>query len=428
MLFTNGKMWYNVILCRNIAYERGDGMYIARQAIFDRTLNVYGYELLFRGGEHSYQFDAVTSISASASVIGGMFETGINQIVDDKIAFINFNKELLYTDVVELIEADRLVIEVLEDVVADDSLISRIKELREKGYKIALDDYMESCSTTSLLPYADIIKYDLIQTPLDRIKVEVQRALSLKKIILAEKVETEEEFIKAKSMGFHLFQGFFFSKPHLVAESNSHTTVKAQYMRVINELKKEEPSYQALAEIVEKDASLSYRLVKLSSIRAGKDPIYSIRNALQYMGLREIERWVSVLMLRELNDSKPDELMRISLIRTKFCELVASRSNLKQMKYEASIMGLFSTIDAMIDKPMYEALQNIALADSITNALIWKKGILSPIYQLVMAYEAGDWTEAEKASKDIKVNENDLLKDYISAVKWAKETIDKINL
>lgn len=402
-------------------------MYIARQAIFNRSLKVFGYELLFRGGEHSSKFDAVNAINASASVIEGMFENGIDHIVEDKIAFINFDAGLLHTDAVELIEAERLVIEVLEDVTVDENLINRLKALKAKGYRIALDDLNETCSTYHLIPYADIIKYDLIQTPLDQITEEVKKALSLKKIILAEKVETEEEFRKAKNMGFHLFQGFFFSKPYLVAESASHTTVKAQYIRIINELKKEEPSYQTLTEIIEKDTGLAYRLVKLSSVRAGKDLIYSIKHALQYMGFTEIERWVSVLMLRELNDSKPDELMRVSLVRTKFCELVASHSSLHQMKYEASMMGLFSALDAMLNKPMSEALKNISLADSIKDALIWKKGVLYPIYQLIIAYEAGDWVAAEKSSKMIQVRENELLKDYLSAVQWAKEIIDKMN-
>ncbi|HHV12963.1 MAG TPA: EAL domain-containing protein [Clostridiales bacterium] len=399
-------------------------MYIARQAIFNSSLKVYGYELLFRGEIQSAGYDGVSSVQASASVLGGLFESGINQIVDNKVAFINFDNELLQSDVVELIDPQRLIVEVLENVPVDGNLIQRIISLREKGYKIALDDLEESSSTYQLIPYADIIKYDIIITPLDQIEADVKRMLIQRKILLAEKIETEEEFKKAKDMGFHLFQGFFFSKPCLITESSSHTTVKSQYTRIIAELRKEEPSFEVLAEIIEKDATLAYRLVRLSSTRSGKERIYSIRHALTYMGLKEIERWINVLMLRDLNNSKPDELMRVSLIRAKFAELTALHSKLRVLKYEAFIMGLFSTIDAMINRSMEEALKNVALPEVITEALVKGKGALYPVYRLVIAYEKGDWAETEKLTGMLKLKENLVSNDYLQAIKWAKEMMD----
>jgi EAL and modified HD-GYP domain-containing signal transduction protein len=402
-------------------------LYIARQAIFNRSLQVFGYELLFRGDKQSFQYDGLTSAQASASVLGGLFELGIGQIVDNKPAFINFDAELILSDSIELIDSKQLIIEVLEDVGVDDELIRRVELLKLKGYKIALDDFDSLCSTYPLVPYADIIKYDLIRTPLDQISEDVKKALSNKKILLAEKIENEEEFKKAKKMGFHLFQGFFFSKPHLVAESKSHTTVKSQYLRIISELQKQEPSYQILAEIIEKDANLAYRLVKVASMRSGKDMIYSIRHALAYMGLKEIERWISILMLREVNNSKPDELMRISLIRTKFSEQIAVRSSLRKRKIEASIMGLFSTIDAMTNQTMADALQDIALPSVIKDVLINKTGELFPVYQLILAYEKGDWATAEKTSGMIGIHEKDMCDDYLKALKWAKDIMEAIN-
>ncbi len=401
-------------------------MYIARQAVFGSSMKVFGYELLFRGGMKSAGYDGVSSLQASASVLGGLFENGINQIVDDKKAFINFDNELLQSDTIELIDPDRLIVEVLENVSVDENLIQRVLILKEKGYKIALDDFDENLSTYQLIPYADIIKYDILATPLNQIKEAVKKMLASKKVLLAEKIETEEEFKKAKSMGFHLFQGFFFSKPCLITESSSPATVKSQYTRIIAEIKKEEPSFQALAEIIEKDATLAYRLVKLSSTRSGSDMIYTIKQALTYMGLREIERWIHVLMLRELNDSKPDELMRVSLIRAKFAELTALHSKVRHLKYEASIMGLFSTIDAMLNQSMADALKNILLPDTITDALVKNNGALYPIYKLITVYEKGDWAEMEEITRALKLNEDIIYSDYLQAVKWAKETMDTI--
>ncbi len=401
-------------------------MYIARQAIFNRSLKVYGYELLFRGGIGSVGFDGVSPVQASASVLGSLFENGIHQITDDRMAFINFDSELLQSDTVELIEPDRLVVEVLEDTCVDEALIQRILTLKEKGYKIALDDFDESRSTNELIPYADIIKYDIIATPLHQIKGDVKQMLARKKILLAEKIETEEEFKKAKSMGFHLFQGFFFSKPCLISRSRTLTTVKSQYTKIISELKKEDASFQALADIIEKDASLAYRLVRVSSARAGKDMIYTIRQALVYMGLKEIERWISVLMMQELNHLKPDELMRVSLIRSKFAEQTALHSKVRDLRYEASIMGLFSTIDAMLDQSMKDALENISLPVTIMDALIKNDGVLYPIYRLVTEYEKGDWSGAEESMKELKLQKDEIYHDYLLAVKWTKEIMDTI--
>lgn len=401
-------------------------MYIARQAIFDRSLNVYGYELLFRQSSKSVKYDSVSSVHATASVLGGLFEAGISSIVDDARAFINFDAEFIHSDGLELIDKSRLVIELLEDIEIDEALMERLKYLKKKRYKLALDDFVESYTTYPLIPLADIIKFDLIATPLDSIAGEIKKALSQKKVILAEKVETQEEFLKAKSMGFHLFQGYFFSKPQIVGKSPSHTTTKSQYSRIILELKKKEPSYQVLAEIIEKDANLAYQFVRLISIRKGDDLIYSIKQSLMYMGLKELERWINVLMLRELSISKPDELIRISLVRTKFAELIAIHSNLKISKYEASMMGLFSTIDAMINQTMSEALKDIMLPKTITDALINKSGELYPSYLLMLSYEQGDWSRTEEYAGLLNIDEIVLYDDYVMAVKWAREIMELI--
>ena len=395
-------------------------MYIARQAIFDRSLKVYGYELLFRQSSKSIQYDGISAIHASASILGGLFEAGISSIVDDARAFINFDAEFIHSDGLELIDKSRLVIELLEDIQIDEVLMERLKFLKKKGYKIALDDFVESYTTYPLIPFADIIKFDLIATPLDSISKDVKKALSNKKIILAENVETQEEFLKAKSMGFHLYQGYFFSKPQIIGKSASHTTTKSQYSRVITELQKKEPSYQVLAEIIEMDANLAYRFVRLISIRKGDNMIYSIKKALMYMGLKELERWINVLMLRELSFSKPDELIRISLVRTKFAELIAIHSNLKISKYEASMMGLFSTIDAIINQTMSEALKDIMLPKTITDALINKNGELYPVYLLMLSYEQGDWSRTEEYAGLLRIDEIVLYDDYVEAVKWTR--------
>ena len=313
--------------------------------------------------------------------------------------------------------------EVLEDVIVDAQLIDRLTSLKQKGYRIALDDFEADYDAYPLVPLADIIKYDLMTTPLHSIVGEVKTALNQNKVLLAEKVETEAEFIEAKKMGFTLFQGFFFSKPSIIGKANHKANTKAQYSRIISELVKEEPSYQILAEIIEKDVNLAYRVMRIISNRAGDDLVYSIKRALTYMGLKEIERWINILMMQDLGSHKPKELMILSLVRTKFAEAIAVHANLKKYKYEASMMGLFSTIDAMLDQNMSDALEGISLPKSIKDSLIEHEGILMPIFNLVNAYEHGDWEKSNALVQSLKLNEEDLFESYMDAVKWARETV-----
>ena len=398
-------------------------MFIARQPIFGKTMDVFGYELLFRSGSDSKGFDGVSSSHATASVIGGLFESGIDRIVDDKRAFINFDADFLMTDLPELIDSHRLIIEVLEDVIADDPLIERISALKAKGYRIALDDFIESYDDYPLVAHADIIKFDLLETPLETIAPSVKKALNHGKILLAEKVEDVSVFEAAKAMGFSLFQGYFFSKPQIVSGRNHKATTKTQYASIISELKKDEPSYQALAEIIEKDVNLAYRVMRIISARAGDDLVYSIKRALTYMGLKEIERWISILMIQDLGENKPKELITLSLVRTKFSEAIALHCRLKKIKHEASMMGLFSTLDAILDQNMADALSDISLPNSIKDTLIKHEGVLMPILRLVEAYEKGDWERAFAIAKEIDIDEDALFDAYMASVKWARETI-----
>ena len=399
-------------------------MYIARQAIFNRNMDVYGYELLFRSSSSSSQFDGISPVQATASVLGGLFENGLDHIVDNKRALVNFDREFLLSDALELIDSDRLVIEVLENVEVDDKLMERLSYLKSKGYRIALDDFMESYSSYPLIPLTDIIKFDIMATPLSGISEDVKNALSQRKILLAEKVENQKDFLQAKKMGFHLFQGYFFQKPQIVSHSSSHTTTKAQYGRLIAELHKEEPSFQNLAEIIGRDAGLSYRLLRLISPRAGDSLVNSIKNALTYMGLQELNRWIHIMMVRELSDSKPDELIRISLIRTKLAERIALHSRYNKYINEAALIGLFSTIDAMLNQNMEEALKDISLSDNILEALIHKNGLLYPIYLLILSYEQGAWNVVEQLSVRLKIDEKTLYDDYKYAIQWTRELMD----
>lgn len=402
-------------------------MFIARQPIFNDQLEVYGYELLFRLNSQSSQFGGISSQGATASVITGLYESGIENIVEDKLAFINFDEIFIHSDALELIKPDQMVVEMLEKIKIDAPLMTRLKKIKDQGYMIALDDFEEAYQSYPLTPLADIIKYDLMATPLETIAGDVASALAQGKVLLAEKVETQDEFHQARKIGFTLFQGYFFSKPIIAGHSVSKSPTKLQYFRLISELKKDDPSFEILAELIQQDVTLAYRVMRMASIRSNHDLVSSIRYALTYMGLNELERWLNILMLHDLGKDKPEELMKISIIRSRFAQTLAKRALMTYSnQHSAAMMGLFSVLDGILDQSMAEALAGITLPPSILEALINSSGFLFPIYDLIVAYEKGDWATTFKRSQDLNIEEYILYHDYREAIQWANEIIGNI--
>ncbi len=398
-------------------------MFIARQPIFNKAMKIYGYELLFRSDSSAVSFGNASSGSATAAVIGSLFEQGIDQVVGKSKAFVNFDYDFIMSDNIELIKPETLIIEVLETVKVDAALINRIKSLKDKGYQIALDDFEESYGSYPIVPLADIIKYDIMVTPLDTITADIKRALSQKKLLLAEKIETEEEFQKALRMGFHLFQGYFFCKPKIVDGSSPRRFSKVQYSMILSELSKDEPSYDAITEIIESDVNLAYRMMRVISHKKGESAFNSIKYALVRMGLIDLERWISILMLQDISQNKPLELMRLSLVRSRFSEYVADNSIYQNRKEEISMMCLFSTLDVLLDQPMEKALEGMLISKDVFNALVHRKGDLEPFCRLILSYEQGDWPAVHKYAEVIMIDTKILYKGYLESIEWSSKIL-----
>ena len=395
-------------------------MYIARQPIFDRNLDVYAYELLFRVEEGAKSYYGISSEIATASVLVGLFENEVERIVDDKYAFVNFDANLIKSNTIELIKPDKLVIELLEDVEIDLELVHRLLKLKQKGYKIALDDFVEDYGEYPLRKMSHIIKFDILESSLDEIYPTVKNALADGKTLLAEKVETMEVFKKAREMGFHLFQGYFFSKPNIVGKTMENNISQSQYLLLLGETKKREPSYSRLEEIISMDPEITYRLLKIASMKSRGKPIDSIRNALNYMGLREMEKWISLLMIQDISRGKPLELLELSLIRNKFSGEIAKRCLLKDYRHEASLMGLFSTIDAMLDKDIHDIIEDLNISENVKVALTKSQGPLAPIKKLYESYELGKWSDTDRIAEELGLKNYQIIEQYLEALEWSK--------
>ena len=395
-------------------------MLIARQPIFKKNMDVYGYELLFRKDENARGFGGTSAIHATAHVLQSLFEEGPEKIVGKGKAFVNFEEVTLNLDAIELIDTQSIVIEVLETIFVDPSVVDRVRALKEKGYTIALDDYELDGIDDPFFEYADIVKLDILDYDDIELRKNIKYFKSHGKIILAEKVETQAVFDHMVALGCDLFQGYFFNKPQIISKKKYNTTNKMRFMEILKELNSEEPSYQKLAELFEHDAVLSYKLMQIIAPRTEKHDVYSIKRALTFMGLREIEKWATVAYIQDAGINKPRELTYMSLTRANFADKLALELSYFDKRHEAFMMGLFSVIDAMLDATFEEILEGLKIPDAVVSALLKQEGALGQILSLMRMFEQGDYETISKRVLSMGLNELRVSYLYIESMRAAR--------
>jgi EAL and modified HD-GYP domain-containing signal transduction protein len=397
-------------------------VFIARQPIFDIRKNVYAYELLYRAGERNAS-DVIDGEMATSSVIAStLMLLGLDAITQNKLAFINFTKQLIQEEIPTIFSNEKLVVEILEDVIPDDGFIEACLELKGKGYRLALDDFVIDYPYQKIIDLVDIIKVDfLLTSPHERQQI-IQKYKDRNIVFLAEKVETLEQFEEAVKSGYTYFQGYFFAKPIVVKHSDIKP-VLPNYAKILTELSAEEPNYERISEIIEFDVSLSYKLLRLINSAAfySNSRVTSIKHALVMLGLKEIRKWISIVMLRELGEDKPDELVRVCLLRGKMGEQLAEHFGLKARRTEVFLMGMFSMIDTLMNQNLEEAISSLPLEDDVKSGILGEESVFSDILNLVKAYEKGNWDYLFLQAKKSGVGMNVFPDAYLEAVKWATE-------
>ncbi len=401
-------------------------LYIARQPIFDRNLEVFGYELLYRNSREN-RYVAADADEASSSVIINAFTVlGLENLTGGKRAFVNFTDRLLKERVATLFPKELLVVEVLEDVVPDREIQEACTDFKSKGYLVALDDFINRPELKPLIDLADIIKVDFTLLG-ERERQSVVRVLSNGRIrFLAEKVETLEEFEKAKAWGYSLFQGYFFAKPviHPVGEI---PPMRISQLRLLEALNRDDVEFGMVTDIVSQDVSLSYKLLRLINSPAIGRPVRidSIRQALVMLGLRELKKWLSLIVLRGIASHKPDELVRSSLIRAKLLESIGADSRMPNAKEEMFLLGLFSQLDVMMDRPLSELLSGLSVSDAIKNGLLRGEGMYGVFFELVCHFERGEWNEVTRICTMLGQNPDRLTPVWCKAVAWCTDVLEQ---
>ena len=395
-------------------------IYVARQPIFDIKKCIFGYELLFRADMANFFPDIEGDFATSKLLSNSFFNIGIEKIAGSNLAFINFTQELLLKQLPLMFSQDRLVVEILEDVQPERDVIEACQEIALNGYIIVLDDFFYKPSLEPLIEIADIIKIDVRATPLEDVGDLVKKMTERGVDLLAEKVETHDEFNRALEMGFRYFQGFFFSKPE-VLRGKEISTPQMQLLEIMAEVNKEDFEFNRLEKMIVRDASISYKLMRLinSAYFKRAKEISSIRQAIVMIGEAGIRRFLSLISMAGLAGNKPDELIRVSLVRAKFCELLGNHPGSNGETSELFTLGLFSLIDAIMDASMEDLMSQIPLSSNIKEVLISRTGDLSGYLSLVESYERGNWGEIEEATNIMGINQDDLPRQYMESLSWA---------
>jgi EAL and modified HD-GYP domain-containing signal transduction protein len=396
-------------------------IYIGRQPIYDRTLNVYAYELLFRAASDN-RAEFTDGDQATTDVIVNTFlEIGLDNIVGNHLAFINLTRSFFVGEHTISLPKNRVVLELLEDIDADDEVIAGVRRLSEQDYTIALDDFIYHESLQPLVDLSHIVKIDLTRLDRDAIREHVNQLRHYPLRLLAEKVETQDEFDFCQSLGFDYFQGYFFAQPKIIRGQRLPNN-RLAILKLLSRLQDPNITTDQLDELISQDVAFSYRILRYvnSASLALPRKIETIHQAVVILGLQTIRSWTTLLAMSQV-DNKPAELVVTAMVRGKMAECLARSMHAEQPESFFTV-GLFSALDALMDNSMEEILTQLPLADYIAEALLHHRGVHGDILDCVLAYERGAW-------ENLGCNQlgTHKIRDcYLHALQWASEICQQL--
>jgi EAL and modified HD-GYP domain-containing signal transduction protein len=397
--------------------------YVARQPILDINKELYAYELLFRDGKSNSYPDVCPDEATSKILAQNHLLLGLDELTNGKLAFINFHEDALLHHFPTSLPAKEIYVEILEDVPISEELVFACKKLKKLGYKLALDDHDFDPKWDVFLPYIDMIKVDVRATNILSISKHLRRLERIKPeglILLAEKVETAQEFEQLKMLGFSYYQGYFFAKPEVVKQ-RSLSPNKMVLMDLIGETAKIKMDFEKISQLIERDVSLSYTLLRFinSSAFSRQQTIGSLKHALNYMGELELKKFIALIALANLGEGKPDELVNLSIIRARFCSQIANKRRDIENPPMAFLTGLFSLVDALLDQELKTIVGKLPISPEIKSALIDKSGHLADYLAMSICYEKGQWQKLDELCTTMGLEMNDVSDFYQSALQWA---------
>jgi len=391
--------------------------FIARQPILDAGKSVFAYELLFRDGKNgSYPIHD----EKKSKYIAEQFQPlGRDDICGEKSSFITFSSETLISRFPTTLNPDRVIVELADPTDNTVALFEACQHIKQMGFKLAIDDPMMVGTQHDIFPLIDIVKVDVSKTRFDTIEKQISRYHDANVKLVAEQVNTQDNFSICVDLGFDLFQGYFFSQP----EARILRELPASKMNVVDLMgESSNPSFdiKRISEIIERDATLSFLLLKfINNPTINKRyKITSLKHALNYMGEVEIKKFIALLSLTNLGDEKPLEIIHMSLVRAKFFDLLAERRGLKNNPPIAFLVGLFSLLEGLLDQSMTDIVKQLPLSDEVNDALLGKNIEMNNYMTLVRSLESALWLNVIKQAKILNIDQKQLHVLYNQAIVW----------
>lgn len=389
-------------------------IFIGRQAIFNRKMEVYAYELLYRSCETNTASFSDPDLATTQVTLNTIIEIGLNKIVNKSKAFINLTRNYLVGKYPILLPPERMVIEIPENIATDQELLTSVRELHKAGYTIALDDVMDLERITPYQNIASIVKLDLRLIDPQALPGMIQSVKAHGFLVLAEKVETMEEFKLCHNLGVDYFQGYFLCRPN-VMHGKKMDSSRLVIMRSIAMIQNPKTSFSDLEQIIAQDVGLCFKILRLtnSGYYSFISEVKSLRQAISLIGLDTVRGWLTLLMLTQLND-KPLELTSIALQRAHMAESLAKIYRHPQPEV-CFMVGLFSVLDALMDQPMETVIHELNLSNAVSSALLCYEGLPGYILEMVINYERGEWTNLKYPNMMVETISN----VYFDSIKWA---------
>jgi c-di-GMP-related signal transduction protein len=403
------------------APSRASTHFVARQPIFDANEQVFGYELLFRDGLENY-FSAADPENAARSTLDCTLFLGLDVLCDRHYAFLNCTRNVLL-DYASLLPARQTVIEILESVTPDAAVMECCRRLRSAGYLVALDDFVADDPREELVGLVDIIKVDLRSSQPFQQAALVAR-LGERHRMLAEKVETHQEFLAARAMGYGYFQGYFFRRPEILVTRDIPNS-RVNYLRILQAVSRPDLDFREIEGLIKGEVALCYRLLRYlnSATFCFGNEIHSIRHALSMLGENEIRRWMRLVVTIGAAEQRSSELVASALVRARFCELLAPK--VPNGGCDLFLMGLLSLMDAVLEIPMNEVLAKVPIDKDIKAVILGQPSHLRMIFRLMLAQESGEWAAVDELAKLLHLSKQEIATAYWHAVQWARQVTAK---
>ena len=400
-------------------------VFIARQPIYDRAGDLYAYELLFRESEADQNANILDGDQASCHLIlQAMTAAGLNVLAEQQFAFINVTRNLLASGVLSTLPRQRVVLEVLENVVADEVVLQAVAQLSREGFKIALDDWVYEVNNAAFLDLADIVKLEVQNKSKEELLAQLRYLSPTGIQLLAEKIENQTQHDLCIELGFSYFQGYHLARP-IICRGKTIPPNRLSLMRLVAQFQDAELNLEELQRLISLDISLSYQLLRLinSAFFGLGRKIESVRHAVNLLGTDAIRKWVTLLMLAGINE-RPTVLIKEAFVRARMCELLA-RHTRQQSPEKYFMVGLFSVLDQLLQIPMPEILEELPLAQDTADALLNYEGSMGAALHCAILFESGEITDCRCFAHLDEPHTSQL---YVESLSWAHAFIEEMGV